>query len=125
MILAIRIAKAALVAAIALHVRLAVFGNVTEYFTFVQHVMSMGTILSHSTIGYCAITTPALHHAAYALMITAELLTVVLCGIGAVRLPGALRAAGAAFNSAKQFAGAGLLMGLLAWQVGCITIGGE
>jgi predicted small integral membrane protein len=41
--LIIRIGKAALVAAVALHASLAVFGNVTDYainFTFVQHVLS-------------------------------------------------------------------------------------
>lgn len=124
----IRIAKAALVAAIALHASLVVFGNVTDYtinFTFVQHVMSMDTILPNSTIGYRAIATPVLHHAAYAVIIAAELLTAVLCWIGAVRLLGALRVSGAAFNSAKPFAVAGLLVGLLTWQVGFIAIGGE
>jgi predicted small integral membrane protein len=126
--LIIRIAKAALVAAIALHASLVVFGNVTDYainFSFVQHVMAMDTILPNSTIGYRAITVPALHHAAYVTIMAAELLTAILGWIGAVRLFGALRASGSAFNSAKPFAVAGLLMGLLIWQVGFITIGGE
>jgi predicted small integral membrane protein len=126
--LIIRIAKAALVAAIALHASLVVFGNVTDYainFSFVRNVMSMDTILPSSTIGYRAIKAPALHHAAYAVIIAAELLTAILCWIGAARLVGALRVSGVAFNSAKPFAVAGLLMGLLLWQVGFITIGGE
>jgi predicted small integral membrane protein len=126
--LIIRITKAALVAAIALHASLVVFGNVTDYainFSFVRNVMSMNTILPSSTIGYRAITVPALHHAAYAMIIAAELLTAILCWIGAARLVGALRISGAAFNGAKSFAVAGLLVGLLIWQVGFITIGGE
>jgi predicted small integral membrane protein len=126
--LIIRIAKTVLVAAIALHASLVVFGNVTDYtinFSFVRNVMSMDTILPSSTIGYRAITVPALHHAAYAMIIAAEFLTAILCWIGAVRLIGALRSSGTAFNSAKPFAVAGLLMGLLVWQVGFITIGGE
>ncbi len=126
--LIIRIGKAALVAAVALHASLAVFGNVTDYainFTFVQHVLSMDTIFPNSTIRYRAITTPALHHAAYAIIMAGELLTAVLCWIGAARLAGACRASSAMFNAAKPFAVAGLLTGLLTWQVGFITIGGE
>ena len=79
--LIIRIAKTALVAVIALHASLVVVGNVTDYainFSFVRNVMSMDTILPSSTIGYRAITVPALHHAAYAMIIAAEFLTAIL-----------------------------------------------
>jgi hypothetical protein len=72
----IRVVKPALVAAIALLVSLVAFGNLTDYdtnFVFVQHVMSMDTIYPFSTIRYRAISAPALHHAAYALIIAAEL----------------------------------------------------
>jgi predicted small integral membrane protein len=65
--LAIRIAKAALVAAVALLASLVSFGNLTDYgtnFAFVQHVLSMDTIYPFSTIRYRAITNPALHHVA-------------------------------------------------------------
>jgi predicted small integral membrane protein len=65
--LVIRIAKAALVAAIALHTSLVVFGNVTGYainFSFVRNGMSMNTILPSSTIGYRASTVPTVRHAA-------------------------------------------------------------
>jgi predicted small integral membrane protein len=126
--LIIRIAKAVMVAAMALHASLVVFGKVTDYainFSFVRNVMSMDTILPSSTIGYRAIKVPALHHAAYAMIMTAEFVMAVLCWIGAARLAGASRASGAAFNRAKPFAVAGLLTGLLIWQVGFITIGGE
>jgi predicted small integral membrane protein len=68
---------------------------------------------------------PALHHLAYALIIAAETLTTVLCWIGALRLFAQLRSGVAAFNRAKAFAIAGLLMGLLVWQVGFMTIAGE
>ena len=67
--IAIRAAKAATVAAIALFASLVTFGNLTDYntnFVFVEHVMSMDTIFPFSTIKYRAITSPALHHAAYA-----------------------------------------------------------
>jgi predicted small integral membrane protein len=124
----IRVVKAALVAAIALLASLVAFGNLTDYgtnFAFVQHVMSMDTIYPFSTIRYRAISAPALHHAAYALIITAEVITAVLCWIGAVRLVLQIRADAGVFNRAKTFAIAGLAAGFLLWQVGFISIGGE
>jgi predicted small integral membrane protein len=126
--IAVRAAKIVLVAAAALHASLVAFGNITDYGTnllFVQHVLSMDTIFPNSKISYRAITSPALHHLAYGLIIAGEALTAVLCWIGAWRLFGHLRSDAGAFNRAKAFAGAGLLMGLLVWQVGFMTIAGE
>ncbi len=124
----IRVVKAALVAAIAILVSLVAFGNLTDYgtnFAFVQHVMSMDTIYPFSTIGYRAIRSPALHHAAYAVIITAEVVTAALCWIGAVLLALKIRANAGAFNRAKMFAIGGLAVGFLLWQVGFMSIGGE
>ena len=72
--LAIRAAKVIAVAAVALFATLVAFGNITDYntnFAFVQHVLSMDTIFPFSTIKYRAISDPALHRAAYALIIAA------------------------------------------------------
>ena len=47
--IAVRVAKIVLVAALALHASLVAFGNITDYgtnFSFVQHVLSMDTIFS-------------------------------------------------------------------------------
>ena len=85
----------------------------------------MDTIFPDSTIRYRAITAPALHHAAYALIIAAEALTAALCWIGAAALLRARRAPAAAFNRAKAVAVAGLTLGFLVWQFGFMTIGGE
>jgi len=126
--IAIRVAKIVLVAAIALHASLVAFGNITDYntnLTFVRHVLSMDTIFPTSTIGYRAITNPVLHHTAYATIIAAEALTAILCWIGAWRLLGRLRADADTFNRSKSFAVAGLILGLLVWQVGFMTIAGE
>ena len=126
--IALRAAKAALVAAIALFASLVAFGNVTDYntnFVFVEHVMSMDTIYPFSTIKYRAITSPELHRAAYALIIAAEAATAVLCWIGAGLLVRHLRAAAGTFNRAKTFAVLGLTLGFLLWQVGFMSIGGE
>jgi predicted small integral membrane protein len=126
--IAIRAAKVAMVAAIALFATLVSFGNLTDYWTnfaFVQHVLSMDTIFQNSEIGYRAITSPVLHHLTYALIIAAEALTAILCWIGAAALLRALRAGAAVFQRAKTFAVLGLLLGFLLWQVGFMTIGGE
>lgn len=125
---AIRAAKTATVAAIALLASLVAFGNLTDYqtnFTFVQHVLSMDTIFASSTIKYRAITDPALHRAAYALIIAVELAVAVLCWAGAIILARRLRSDAETFNRAKPVAVAGLVLGFLLWQVGFMTIGGE
>jgi predicted small integral membrane protein len=123
-----RAAKAATVAGIALFASLVTFGNLTDYntnFVFVEHVMSMDSIFPFSTIKYRAITSPAAHHVAYALIVVAEALTALLCWIGAVELARRLRADAKTFNRAKRFAVAGLTLGFLLWQVGFMSIGGE
>ena len=126
--IAIRAAKIAMVAAIALFATLVSFGNLTDYWTnfaFVRHVLSMNTIFPNSEIGYRAIASPVLHHFAYALIIAAETLTAVLCWMGAIALLRALRAGAAGFQRAKTFAVLGLTLGFLLWQAGFMTIGGE
>ena len=124
----IRLAKIAMVAAIALFASLVAFGNITDYgtnFVFVQHVLSMDNVFPNSHIGYRAITSPALHHAAYALIIAAEMAAAVLCWIGAANMWSRVRADAAAFQRGKAFAVLGLTLGFLLWQVGFMTIGGE
>jgi predicted small integral membrane protein len=126
--IAIRAAKAATVAGIALLASLVTFGNLTDYGTnlaFVQHVLSMDTIFPWATIGYRAITNPALQRAAYAVIIAAEAATALLCWIGAAVLVRRLYADAGAFNRAKSPAVAGLTLGFLLWQVGFMSIGGE
>ena len=126
--LIMRVAKIAMVAAIAAFATLVAFGNITDYgtnFVFVQHVLSMDSVFPGSTITYRAITSPALHHAAYAIIIAAEALTAALCGIGALTLLRRLRAPAATFNRAKAVSIAGLTLGFLTWQFGFMTVGGE
>jgi predicted small integral membrane protein len=126
--LAIRLAKTLMVAAIALFASLVTFGNLTDYgtnFAFVRHVLSMDTIFPSSTIGYRAITSVALHHAAYAAIIATEAVIALLCWIGAGLLARHLGADARVFNRAKVVAVAGLTLGFLLWQVGFVTIGGE
>jgi predicted small integral membrane protein len=124
----VRGSKIALVAAIALWASLVAFGNITDYgtnFAFVEHVLSMDTVFPETTIRYRAVTSPALHHATYLLIIAAEALTAVLCWIGAYRMLRSVRMSADSFKSSKGIAIAGLTLGFLVWQVGFMAIGGE
>jgi predicted small integral membrane protein len=124
----VRIAKIAMTAAVALLMSVVAFGNITDYgtnFAFVEHVMSMDTLFPTTTITYRAITSPALHHLAYAVIIAVEIAVAVLCWLGAFALVRALRAPSTLFNSAKTLAIAGLALGFLLYQFGFITVGGE
>ena len=124
----IRLAKIAMVAAIALFASIVTFGNLTDYHTnylFVQHVLSMDTIFPFSDIRYRAITDPEMHRIAYAAIIAAEGTVAVLCWLGTLQLLSHVRGDAAAFNGAKMLAVVGLTFGFLLWQVGFMTIGGE
>jgi predicted small integral membrane protein len=124
----IRGSKAGMVASIALWISLVAFGNITDYGTnlpFVTHVLSMDTVFPETTIKYRAITSPALHHAAYLLIIAAETAAAMLCWIGAFRMLVAIRAGATAFNHAKGLAVIGLTLGGLIWLVGFMAVGGE
>ncbi|HBT33037.1 MAG TPA: hypothetical protein DEB15_09450 [Pusillimonas sp.] len=125
---AVRISKVVLVAAIALFATLVAFGNITDYgsnFAFVQHVLMMDTIFPDASIQYRAIEAPFLHHAAYILIIAAEALVAILCWVGAYRLLLKVSAPAVEFNRTKSLAIWGLLLGFLVWQVGFMSIGGE
>ena len=126
--LALRAAKAVMVAAVALFATLVAFGNITDYgtnFAFVQHVLTMDTIFPTSTIRYRAIANPTLHHAAYALIIATEVAVALLCWAGVFMLTRRIGADAAGFNRAKTLPVLGLTLEFLLWQVGFMTIGGE
>jgi predicted small integral membrane protein len=123
-----RLAKAAMTAAVAALMSVVAFGNITDYgtnFAFVQHVMSMDTLFPTTTITYRRITSPLLHHAAYDIVIVTEVIIAAACWIGALALLRALRAPAKVFNGAKTFAISGLVLGFLLYQFGFITIAGE
>jgi predicted small integral membrane protein len=127
-VIVLRLAKVALVAAVAFYASLVAFGNVTDYgsnLEFVRHVLDMDTIFPNSTIRYRALTAPWIHTVGYCLIIAAELLTATLCWIGAYALMTKLTAGAAVFNRAKTWAVGGLASGFLTWQVVFMSIGGE
>lgn len=123
-----RTAKVLLVLLIGLFSLLVGVDNIIDYgtnYAFVQHVMSMDTVFPSSTLTWRAITSPALHHATYALIIAAELMTGALCVLGARRLWQRRAAPAASFNAAKDVAVAGLVTGFALWLFGFMTVGGE
>jgi predicted small integral membrane protein len=122
-----RITKILLVWMVALFALLVVFNNLTDYnsnYQFVSHVLSMDTTFPGNQGMWRAITTPAFHHAAYALIILSETVVAVLCLRGGFLLFKA-RGDAARFNRAKGGAVLGLAAGVVLWFTGFITIGGE
>lgn len=127
--IAIRLSKIALVTVAGLFCLLVGYNNIVDYtsnFMFVQHVLSMDTTFPENAVrAGRAIVDPKLHHAAYAIIITAELATGAICLAGAVRLLAALRMPAERFNAAKTLAVLGLAAGMLFWFFGFIVVGGE
>jgi len=125
---ALRLAKIAMTASLALFALLVAFGNVTDYasnFTFVQHVLSMDTTFPGNALMYRAITTPALWHAAYWLIIAGEAVTGALLAAGALSLWRRRDAPAGEFNAAKRLAYLGATAGFLVWFLGFMVVGGE
>lgn len=124
----VRTAKILLVAMIGAFSLLVGVDNILDYgtnYAFVQHVMSMDTVFPSTTLTWRAIDSPLLHHAAYALIIAAELIVGALCLAGAWRL-WQLRAVPARlFNAGKDLAVAGLVAGFALWFFGFLVVGGE
>ena len=112
-----RLAKAGAVLLMAAYLTLVAFGNVTDYdanFGFVAHVMSMDTTFRSESTMWRAIDSPALHHAAFAVIILLEAAAALLCWVGGIRLLSRLRDPGL-FHNAKAAALAGLGLAAFIW----------
>jgi len=123
-----RFAKAILVAAISIMAALIVIGNTTDYYTnylFVEHVMKMDSIFPGSHIQYRSISNPVFFHAGYIFIITMEMLMTVCCLKGSWLLFKNLRSDSTKFNASKNWAVAGILVGIIIWFFGFEVIGGE
>lgn len=124
----VRLSKALLVLMAGLLVLLAGIDNILDYgtnFAAVQHVLAMDSVFPNTTTTWRAISSPALQHLAYALIIAIELLTGVLCAAGAWRLWDARMQGAHTFNAAKDLAIAGLVCGIGLYLFGFLAIGGE
>jgi len=124
----IRLSKIAFVAAIAFFATLVVIENVFHpsiNFPFVEHVMMMDTIFPDAPLGYRAINNPIIHWAGYVIIVAGEILTAVLCWMGAAAMWCQRKADARAFHLSKRLAIWGLAIGFLVWHVAFMSVGGE
>jgi predicted small integral membrane protein len=105
-----------------------VLGNTTDYETnyqFVEHVLKMDTTFSHSRIHYRSLDNPILFQASYGLIIGLEMLMSGCCLRGSWLLAKHLNSDPITFHAAKNWAVAGIIIGILIWFLGFEVIGGE
>lgn len=124
----LRLAKVALVAAVAFFYTLVVFNNLTDYgsnYQFVHHVLLMDTTFPGNRGMWRAIHSPLVQTIFYDGIIAWEAVVTVLSWIGVVHLLRAIRKPAAAFNAAKSFSTLALTLGLLLWLFAFISVGGE
>jgi predicted small integral membrane protein len=124
----IRLAKIALVAAVALLFTIVVFNNLTDYYSnfgFIQHVMSMDTTYPNNRGLWHAITSPLLPHVFYLIIIGWEATPATLCWVGAVKCWRRRYGRAAEFNQAKDLAIGALTLIVLMFVVVFLSIGGE
>jgi len=123
-----RVAKTVSVAAIALMSLLVVIGNITDYLTnyqFVEHVMKMDTIFPGSHLYYRHISNTFLFHAGYIVIIAMEALMACCCIKGSWLLLKNLRSDAAVFHGSKNWAVAGIIIGIIIWFLAFEVVGGE
>ncbi|MEI7582711.1 DUF2165 domain-containing protein [Runella sp.] len=123
-----RLAKAISVAAIGLMLLLIVFGNTTDYYAnyrFVEHVMKMDTIFPDSHVQYRSINHSFLFHAGYVFIIFMQTLMAYCCIKGSWLLFKNINSDAATFHASKNWAVAGIIIGILIWFLGFEVIGGE
>jgi predicted small integral membrane protein len=124
----VRLAKVAMVAALAAFALIVAYDNIFDYgtnFEFVKHVLSMDTTFPGNKLMGRAITDEGAWAVGYAAIITAEGLTGLLLAIGAMALLVRLRAPAQAFNRAKVWAVAGMTIGFGVWFFGFMVVAGE
>jgi predicted small integral membrane protein len=124
----LRLVKIVSVAAIGLMAALIVVGNITDYFTnyfFVEHVMKMDTIFPQSHVHYRGIHNATIYHVAYVVIILLETVMSFCCLKGSWQMLRSLKRHGSIFHASKNWAIAGITIGILIWFLGFEVIGGE
>jgi len=124
----LRAAKIVLVFAVGAFYSFVVLNNTTDYdsnFQFVRHVLMMDSTFPANHAMWRALSRPAWYTVFYLSIIAWEIVTMILCWWGGLRLARALHATAAAFHRAKRVAITGLALGLLMWLVAFLSVGGE
>lgn len=124
----LRISKMLLVFGVAVFYSFVVLNNTTDYnsnYQFVRHVLMMDSTFPANRGMWRAMNSQLLHTLFYLSIIAWEIVTMILCWWGGVRLARALKASAASFNQSKSFAVAALTCALLMWLLAFLTVGGE
>jgi predicted small integral membrane protein len=124
----LRISKILLVSFVALFALLIGIDNVLDYrsnFEPVRHILSMDSIVGDNPLSWRAITGESAHHVAYGLIIAAELVSGIICALGAFQLARAARLKAASFNARKDIAVLGLVALFSLYFFGFMIVGGE
>jgi len=124
----LRAAKMLLVFAVAFFYSFVVLNNLTDYnsnYQFIRHVLMMDSTFPGNHGMWRALNSPVLHTVFYLSIISWEIVTMLLCWWGGLRLAQALRGTPAAFHQAKRVAISALTLSLLMWLVAFLSVGGE
>jgi predicted small integral membrane protein len=124
----LRITKLALLFGVALYYSFVVFSNVTDYdsnYQFVRHVLMMDSTFPGNHGMWRPINSPAVHTIFYLSVIGWEIVTMVLCWWGGLRLVKSLKSDAKTFRKASNVAIAGLALSLMMWLVAFLDVGGE
>lgn len=123
-----RLAKAVSVAAIGIMAVLIVFGNITDYYTnyrFVEHVLKMDTTFNDSHLHYRSINNVSAFNVFYVLIILMEAFMAFCCVKGGWLLFKNIKSDPPVFHASKNWAVAGIIIGIIIWFLGFEVIGGE
>jgi predicted small integral membrane protein len=123
-----RVTKLALLIGVALFYSFVVFGNLTDYesnYQFIRHVLMMDSTFPGNHGMWRAINSPVVHSMFYVSIIAWEIVTMVLCWWGGLRLANSLKSDAKTFRKAGNPAIAGLTLGLMMWLVAFLDVGGE
>jgi predicted small integral membrane protein len=124
----LRLSKIVVTSLSAVFLLIVVFGNLTDpnsNYQFIQHVLSMDTTFPGNSLMYRSITSPLIHKAFFASIISWEALTGAVIAAGVAKLWKARNAPAADWKAAKGLASVGLCLGLVQWYFAFITVGGE
>jgi predicted small integral membrane protein len=126
--LTVRLSKILLLFSIA---NFCIFTLINQYYEYnvsfeaVKHVLMMDTVNLPNIVNFRSITNLNIITAALWLIILSEALCGILCLIGCFHMLLNLKSGAKNYNQAKKFGVAGLTVGIILWQVGFMTIGGD
>ncbi len=120
--------KIFMIAGVAMLCAFIVAGNIEDpgsNLLFVQHVLSMDTIMPVSALASHALPIPVLWPIVFWLIVLGEAATAVLFALATVELVRARKQKARDFHAAKRFVFAGAGCGFLVWFLAFLAVGGE